>query len=109
MSTPSKRDRLRLIVSLRVSTADQAVDGYGLPTQERDCRRWNAVAGHRIVHVVADGDEKGGKPRETTIDECNGMMEAMEWIADGRVSRRARAASASRSGRRGACPSSRPW
>ncbi|WP_051845585.1 recombinase family protein [Streptomyces globisporus] len=50
MSTPSKR--LRLIVALRVSTAGQAVDGYGLPAQERDCRRWNAGAGHRIVHVV---------------------------------------------------------
>ncbi|MEU3430559.1 recombinase family protein [Streptomyces gardneri] len=77
--------RLRLIVALRVSTAGQAVDGYGLPAQERDCRRWNAGAGHRIVHVVADGDEKGGKTGKSTIDEREGLMEAMEWIADGRA------------------------
>ncbi|MDV9186817.1 recombinase family protein [Streptomyces sp. SR27] len=83
MSIPSKR--LRLIVALRVSTAGQAVDGYGLPAQERDCRRWNAGAGHRIVHVVADGDEKGGKTGKSTIDEREGLMEAMEWIADGRA------------------------
>ncbi|MFD7574395.1 recombinase family protein [Streptomyces sp. NPDC059810] len=85
MSTPSKRERLRLIVVLRVSTAGQAVDGYGLPAQERDCRRWNGTAGHRVVHVVADGDEKGGKTGKSTIDERDGLMEAMEWIADGRA------------------------
>lgn len=85
MSTPSKRECLRLIVALRVSTAGQAVDGYGLAAQERDCRRGNTGSGHRIVHVVADGDEKGGKTGKTTIDERDGLMEAMEWIADGRA------------------------
>ncbi|WP_331725360.1 recombinase family protein [Streptomyces zaomyceticus] len=85
MSTPSKCERLRLIVVLRVSTAGQAGDGYGLPAQERDCRRWSAGTGHRIVHVVADGDEKGGKTGKSTIDEREGLMEAMEWIADGRA------------------------
>ncbi|GEB62361.1 hypothetical protein [Streptomyces gardneri] len=46
MSTPSKRERLRHIVVLRVSTASQAVDGYGLPARERDHRWWNGTPGH---------------------------------------------------------------
>ncbi|MGW3491518.1 recombinase family protein [Streptomyces sp. NRRL F-5630] len=85
MVNPTPRARLRLIIALRVSTAGQAVDGYGLPAQERDCRKWNTLAGHRIVHVVADGDEKGGRTGKSTIDERTGLMDAMEWIADGRA------------------------
>ncbi|MFC8765846.1 recombinase family protein [Streptomyces sp. NPDC057193] len=38
-----------------------------------------------MVHVVADGDEKGGKTGKSTIDEREGLMEAMKWIADGRA------------------------
>ncbi|MEU9349186.1 recombinase family protein [Streptomyces sp. NPDC048278] len=87
MSDPYKRERLRLIIVKRVSTAGQAIDGYGLPAQERDCRTWNAspAGGHRIVHVVTDGDEKAGQTGKSTIDERDGLMEAMEWIADGRA------------------------
>ncbi|MET9414116.1 recombinase family protein [Streptomyces klenkii] len=83
MGTPHRRERLRLILVRRVSTAGQAVDGYGLDAQERDCRKWNAAAGHRIVYVVTDGDGKGGKTGRSTIDERDGVMEAMQWIADG--------------------------
>ncbi|MER7938810.1 MULTISPECIES: recombinase family protein [unclassified Streptomyces] len=87
MSTPYKRERLRLIIVRRVSTAGQAIDGYGLPDQERDCRTWNAssAGGHRMVHVVTDGDEKGGQTGKSTIDERDGLMDAMQWIADGRA------------------------
>lgn len=87
MSIPYKRERLRLIIVKRVSTAGQAIDGYGLPAQEADCRRWNAspAGGHRIVHVVTDGDEKAGQTGKSTIDEREGLMEAMQWIADGRA------------------------
>lgn len=90
MKAPSARrpSSHRLIIVRRVSTAGQAVDGYGLEAQERDCRRWNkesSAGGHRIVHVVTDGDEKGGKTGRSTIDERDGLMEAMTWIRDGRA------------------------
>lgn len=86
MSAPNERERLRLIVTLRVSTAGQVVDGYGLPAQEGDCRKWNSAVGkHRIVHVVTDGDEKAGKTGRSTIDERVGLMEAIEWIREDRA------------------------
>jgi DNA invertase Pin-like site-specific DNA recombinase len=86
MVLPSpRRERLRLIIVRRVSTAGQVVDGYGLDAQERDCRRWNAGAGHRIVHVVTDGDERAGQTGRSTIDERDGLMDAMEWIREGRA------------------------
>ncbi|MFD4605682.1 hypothetical protein ACFWPQ_47690 [Streptomyces sp. NPDC058464] len=33
---------------------------------------------------MTDGDEKAGQTGRSTIDERDGLMEAMEWIADGR-------------------------
>ena len=70
----------------RVSTVGQAADGYGLDAQDADCRRWNrtAVAGHRIVHSVVDGD-KVSTSGKSTIDERDGLMAAVQWIADGRA------------------------
>ncbi|MBA2951980.1 recombinase family protein [Streptomyces himalayensis] len=76
--------RLRLVICRRVSTAGQATDGYGLEAQEHDCRRWNKsspAGGHRIVHVVTDEALTG----KSTIDEREGLMEAMEWIREGRA------------------------
>lgn len=87
MTTP-RTPVLRLVLVRRVSTAVQAVDGYGLPAQEADCRKWVKLqTGERvrIVHVVTDGDEKGGKSGTTLLDERPGLMEAVEWIAEGRA------------------------
>lgn len=86
--TTSRIPVLRLVLVRRVSTAGQAVDGYGLPAQEADCRKW--VKGQtaprvRIVHMVTDGDGKGGKSGTTLLDERPGLMEAVEWIAEGRA------------------------
>lgn len=84
--TTSRSPVLRLVLVRRVSTAGQAVDGYGLPAQEADGRKWaKAVGGVRIVHVVTDGDGKGGKSGASLLDERPGLMEAVEWIADGRA------------------------
>jgi DNA invertase Pin-like site-specific DNA recombinase len=87
MTTP-RTPVLRLILVRRVSTAIQAVDGYGLPAQEHDCRAWvKKQAAHRIriVHMVTDGDGKGGKSGTSTLDERPGLMDAVAWIADGRA------------------------
>src|SRR5690606_12350972 len=79
---------LRLIVVRRVSTAGQAVDGYGLPAQEADCRKWakgQTSPRVRIVHMVTDGDGKSGKSGTTLLDERPGLMEAVEWIAESKA------------------------
>lgn len=87
MSTP-RTPALRLVLVRRVSTAVQAVDGYGLDAQDADCRKWAKLqTGERvrIVHVVTDGDGKGGKSGTSTLDERPGLMDAVAWIADGRA------------------------
>jgi DNA invertase Pin-like site-specific DNA recombinase len=85
MTTP-RTPALRLILVRRVSTSAQAVDGYGLDAQEKDCRKWaKAHGGIRIVHMVTDGDGKGGKSGTSTLDERPGLMDAVAWIADGRA------------------------
>jgi DNA invertase Pin-like site-specific DNA recombinase len=89
VSTP-RIPALRLVLVRRVSTAGQAVDGYGLDAQEKDCRKWakaSTAAGLpvRIVHMVTDGDSKNGKSGTTLLDERPGLMEAVEWIAEGRA------------------------
>lgn len=79
---------LRLVLARRVSTAGQAVDGYGLDAQEADGRKWaklQTTPSVRIVHVVTDGDSKAGKSGTTLIDERPGLMDALQWIADGKA------------------------
>ena len=77
--------KIRLILVRRVSTIGQATDGYGLDAQDADCRRWNtAVGGHRIVHSVVDGD-KTTTSGTSTLDEREGLMDAVQWIVDGRA------------------------
>jgi DNA invertase Pin-like site-specific DNA recombinase len=79
---------LRLVLARRVSTAGQAVDGYGLDAQEADGRKWaklQTTPRVRIVHVVTDGDSKAGKSGTTLIDERPGLMDALQWIADNRA------------------------
>ncbi|MFD5577284.1 recombinase family protein [Streptomyces pseudogriseolus] len=86
--TAPRNAALRLILVRRVSTAGQAVDGYGLPAQEADCRKWakgQTTPRVRIVHMVTDGDSKGGKSGTTLLDERPGLMEAVEWIAEGKA------------------------
>jgi DNA invertase Pin-like site-specific DNA recombinase len=89
MTTP-RIAALRLVLVRRVSTAGQAVDGYGLDAQEKDGRKWakgSTAAGLpvRIVHMVTDGDSKGGKSGTSLLDERQGLMEAVQWIAEGRA------------------------
>lgn len=71
----------------RVSTTTQASDGYGLDAQESDCQRYARKASTpkvRIVHGVVDGDERSTSGR-STIDERPGLLEALEWMQDGRA------------------------
>lgn len=86
--TPPRIPTLRLVLVRRVSTAGQAVDGYGLDAQEADGRKWGKLQTNprvRIVHMVTDGDGKGGKSGTSLLDERPGLMDAVQWIADGRA------------------------
>lgn len=79
---------LRLVLVRRVSTAGQAVDGYGLDAQETDGRKWGRMQTSpkvRIVKVVTDGDGKAGKSGTSLLDERPGLMEALQWIIDGKA------------------------
>ncbi|MEU6703870.1 recombinase family protein [Streptomyces wuyuanensis] len=79
MTTPQKTRRepsLRLVMCLRVSTAGQ-LDGYGLESQEKDCRRWARKHGHRIVAVKVDGAVSG----KTSDEERPGLTEALGILA----------------------------
>lgn len=85
--TTSQTRALRLVMVRRVSTTTQASDGYGLDAQEADCQRYARKASNpkvRIVHGVADGDERSTSGR-STIDERPGLLEALEWLQDGRA------------------------
>lgn len=85
MTTP-RANVIRLVLVRRVSTAGQAVDGYGLDAQAADCKRYAKNVGNiKIVHIVTDGDEKGGKSGKSTLDERPGLMDAVQWIADGKA------------------------
>ncbi|MER5584135.1 recombinase family protein [Streptomyces asoensis] len=86
MTTTHNR-ALRLVMVRRVSTTAQASDGYGLDAQESDCQRYARKASNpkvRIVHGVVDGDERSTSGR-STIDERPGLLEALEWLQDGRA------------------------
>lgn len=83
----SQTNKIRLVMVRRVSTVGQSTDGYGLDAQETDCKRWNRdspAGGHRIVHSVVDGD-KTSTSGKSTLDEREGLMDAVQWIADGRA------------------------
>lgn len=78
MTTP-RTPALRLVILRRVSTAGQ-IDGYGLETQEADCRKWaRKIGGVRIVKVCTDGGITG----KATEDERPGLHEALALIAAG--------------------------
>lgn len=86
--TSSRIPTLRLVLVRRVSTAGQAVDGYGLDAQEADGRKWGRMQTSpkvRIVKVVTDGDGKAGKSGTSLLDERPGLMEALQWIIDGKA------------------------
>lgn len=72
------RGVIQVAVYLRVSTAKQ-VEGYGLDTQEKQCRAWldcRIGSGKYKIHMIyVDGGESGKKDSRPDLDE---MTEAIE-------------------------------
>lgn len=53
------KERKRAVLYLRVSTQEQAIDGYSLFAQERNGREVANRMGYDVVHVYADEGESG--------------------------------------------------
>lgn len=72
------RGMIRVAVYLRVSTAKQ-VEGYGLDTQEKQCKAWlNYKLGpgkYRVHKIYVDGGESGKKDSRPDLDEMTGAIE----------------------------------
>lgn len=72
------RGMIRVAIYLRVSTAKQ-VEGYGLDTQEKQCKAWlNYKLGpgkYKVHKIYVDGGESGKKDSRPGLDE---MTEAIE-------------------------------
>lgn len=66
---------------MRVSTAGQARDGFGLDVQEDRIRAWARAEGHRIVHVARDEGISGAAP----VADRTGLVEALLWLSTERA------------------------
>lgn len=53
---------LKVVVYVRVSTAEQADEGVSLAAQEARCRAYCAAFGHEVVAVVTDAGVSGATP-----------------------------------------------
>ncbi|MFG3252471.1 recombinase family protein [Streptomyces sp. NPDC048172] len=72
------RGVVRVAIYLRVSTARQ-VDGYGLDTQEQQCRAWLDFkigrGRYKIFKVFVDGGESGKKDSRPDLDSMTKAIE----------------------------------
>jgi len=71
--------KVKLVAYVRVSTAGQVSDGYGLSIQEKAVRAWAKANGHRIVRLVSEEGVSGAKE---AVDRP-GLSEALTLIQDG--------------------------
>lgn len=70
---------MKLVAYIRVSTAGQVQDGYGLDVQEQAVRSWAKANGHHIVKVLRDEGVSGAKE---AIDRA-GLSEALLMVKEG--------------------------
>lgn len=85
---PSKKPaarRLRLVAYLRVSSDEQARDGYGLSAQRAAVARWSEAHGHALVATFEDGGVSGAKAphKRAGFQQALALLDAGE--ADGIV------------------------
>lgn len=66
----------------RVSTREQAIDGYGLEVQERQIRDFAKSHGLRLAKIYSDAGESGGEG----LDRRVGLAAALAEIKAGRAS-----------------------
>lgn len=78
-ASPSREDSGLVVCYLRVSTAGQVVDGYGLDAQEAAIRQYAANTGCEIVAVIRDEGVSGTLPAH----ERPGLMQAIGMLGTG--------------------------
>jgi DNA invertase Pin-like site-specific DNA recombinase len=72
----------RAIAYLRVSTKEQADDGFGLAVQEDDCRRYCQERGLRLVDVASDAGQSGSNGLETRLALADALGALTDQRAD---------------------------
>lgn len=72
---------MRLVAYVRVSTAKQADEGYGLEDQTRVVRKWAREHRHRIVKVFIEKAVSG----TVVSDDRPELATALSWIEDGKA------------------------
>ncbi len=74
--------RQKVFAYLRVSTSEQAEDGYGLEVQEKAIRTFCKAKGLRLVAVFSDEGQSGSNG----LDSRRGLAEALARIERGEAS-----------------------
>ena len=69
----------RTVTYLRVSTAGQVLDGFGIAAQELACAAWADRTGNDVVGVVRDEGLSGTLP----APERPGLRAALAMLRDG--------------------------
>jgi DNA invertase Pin-like site-specific DNA recombinase len=72
---------MKLVAYIRVSTAGQVADGYGLDVQEKAVRSWAKAHGHRIARLVREEGVSGAKEAA----DRPGLTEALRMIQEKEV------------------------
>jgi DNA invertase Pin-like site-specific DNA recombinase len=78
--TPIGFGPMKFVALLRVSTAGQARDGYGLEAQEQDIRTWARLNKHRIAYVVRES-----VPGDTALNKRPALAESMQVLLAGKA------------------------
>lgn len=86
---------MKLVAYVRVSTAGQVSDGYGLGVQEKAVKAWAKNNGHRIVRLIREEGVSGAKEAVDRPGLSDALLAIREREADGllipRLDRLARA------------------
>lgn len=74
---------MKLVAYIRVSTAGQVSDGYGLSVQEKAVRAWAKAHGHRIVKVIREEGVSGAKEAVDRPGLSEALLMVQEKTAEG--------------------------
>lgn len=74
---------MKLVAYIRVSTAGQVQDGYGLSVQEKAVRAWAKTHGHRIVKMIREEGVSGAKEAVDRPGLSEALLMVQEKTVDG--------------------------
>lgn len=74
---------MKLAAYIRVSTAGQVSDGYGLSIQDKAVRSWAKAHGHRIVKLIREEGVSGAKEAVDRPGLSEALLMVQEKAVDG--------------------------